>query len=93
LELSENNVKEFREKYDGEQSWINGGFFVFEPAIFDYLSDDQTILEREPLETLAKENKLFAFKHDGFWHPMDTLRDRNHLEHLWDSGKAPWKVW
>jgi glucose-1-phosphate cytidylyltransferase len=93
LELSENNVKQFREKYGGEQSWINGGFFVFEPKIFDYLENDQTILEREPLETLTKQNNLFAFKHDGFWHPMDTLRDKNHLEHLWASGNAPWKTW
>ena len=74
-------------------SWINGGFFVFEPGIFDYLQDDFTVLEKTPLETLAKEKKLAAFKHNGFWHPMDTLRDKKHLENLWASNNAPWKVW
>ena len=93
LSLSEDYVTEFHEKHAGESSWINGGFFVFEPEIFDYLDDDSTVLERKPLETLAKEQKLTAFKHDGFWHPMDTLRDKNHLEKLWASGKAPWKIW
>ena len=86
LSLSEDYVTEFQEKHAGESSWINGGFFVFEPEIFDYLQDDATILERKPLETLAKEQKLTAFKHDGFWHPMDTARDKNHLEKLWASG-------
>ena len=93
LSLSEDYVTEFHEKHAGESSWINGGFFVFEPEIFDYLDDDSTVLERKPLETLAKEQKLAAFKHDGFWHPMDTLRDKNHLEKLWASEKAPWKIW
>ena len=93
LNLSEDYVTEFHEKHVGESSWINGGFFVFEPEIFDYLQDDSTILERTPLETLAKEQKLTAFKHDGFWYPMDTIRDKNHLEKLWASGKAPWKIW
>ena len=74
-------------------SWINGGFFVFEPGIFDYLQDDLTNLEKTPLETLAKEKKLAAFKHDGFWYPMDTLRDKKHLENLWSSNNAPWKIW
>ena len=73
---------------------VNGGFFVFEPEIFDYLKDgDSTILEKTPLETLAKEHKLTAFRHDGFWHPMDTLSDKNYLEKLWSSEKAPWKNW
>ena len=93
LNLSEDYVTEFHEKFSGESSWVNGGFFVFEPEIFDYMQDDRTILEREPLETLAKEHKLTAFKHDGFWHPMDTLRDKNRLEKLWSSDKAPWKNW
>ena len=93
LNLSEDYVTEFHEKHAGESSWINGGFFVFEPEIFNYLQDDATILERNPLETLAKEQKLTAFKHDGFWYPMDTPRDKNHLEKLWSSEKAPWKVW
>ena len=93
LNLSGDYVKEFHEKHTGESSWINGGFFVFEPEIFDYLQNDSTVLERTPLETLAKEQKLAAFKHDGFWHPMDTLRDKKHLEDLWTSEKAPWKIW
>jgi len=93
LNLSEDYVTEFHEKFSGESSWVNGGFFVFEPEIFDYIQDDRTILEREPLETLAKQHKLTAFKHYGFWHPMDTLRDKNRLEKLWSSEKAPWKNW
>ena len=93
LNLSGDYVTQFHEKHAGESSWINGGFFVFEPEIFDYLQDDSTVLERIPLETLAKEQKLTAFKHDGFWHPMDTLRDKKHLEDLWTSEKAPWKIW
>ena len=93
LNLSGDYVTEFHEKHSGESSWINGGFFVFEPEIFDYLRDDSTVLEKTPLETLAKEKKLSAFKHNGFWHPMDTLRDKKHLENLWSSNKAPWKTW
>jgi len=94
LNLSGDYVTEFHEKHRGESSWINGGFFVFEPEIFDYLQDgDETILERTPLETLSKEQKLTAFKHHGFWHPMDTLRDKKQLEDLWTSKKAPWKIW
>ena len=94
LSLSGDYVSEFHEKHRGESSWINGGFFVFEPEVFDYLQDgDMTILERAPLETLAKEQKLTAFKHNGFWFPMDTLRDKRYLENLWNTKKAPWKVW
>jgi glucose-1-phosphate cytidylyltransferase len=93
LNLSGDYVTEFHEKHSGESSWINGGFFVFEPEIFDYLQDDLTVLERTPLEDLAKEQKLTAFKHNGFWYPMDTLRDKKHLENLWASEKAPWKIW
>ena len=94
LSLSGDYVSEFHEKHRGESSWINGGFFVSEPEIFDYLQDgDMTILERAPLETLSKEGKLTAFKHNGFWFPMDTLRDKRHLENLWSAKKAPWKVW
>jgi glucose-1-phosphate cytidylyltransferase len=94
LELSGNHVVEFHEKHRGESSWINGGFFVFEKEIFDYIKNgDSTTLERTPFETLAKEKKLTAFKHEGFWHPMDTLRDKKHLENLWTSNKAPWKKW
>ena len=94
LKLDGEYVMEFHEKHSGESSWINGGFFVFEPEIFDYIHNgDSTILERMPFETLAKEKKLTAFKHDGFWYPMDTLRDKKHLENLWTSDKAPWKKW
>ena len=94
LTLSDYHVTKFSEKHTGESSWINGGFFVFEPELFDYLQDgDSTILEKKPLENLATEKKLSAFKHTGFWHPMDTLRDKNHLENLWNTKKAPWKIW
>ena len=94
LNLSGDYVSEFHEKHTSESSWINGGFFVFEPEVFDYLQDgDMTVLERGPLETLSKEQKLTAFKHNGFWFPMDTLRDKRHLEKLWSAKKAPWKVW
>jgi len=94
LSLSGDYVSEFHEKHRGESSWINGGFFVFEPEVFDYLHDgDMTILERGPLETLSKEQKLTAFKHNGFWFPMDTLRDKRYLENLWNTKKAPWKIW
>ena len=94
MTLSENLVTEFNEKHTGESSWINGGFFVFEPELFDYLhSGDSTILEKTPLETLAKEQRLTAFKHTGFWHPMDTLRDKKYLEELWTLKNAPWKIW
>ena len=93
LNISEYYVTEFHEKHSGESSWINGGFFVFEPEIFDYLQDDSTVLERTPLETLAKKNQLTAFRHDGFWHPMDTLREKKQLENLWKTGKAYWKIW
>ena len=93
LTLNGDYVSEFHEKHSGESSWVNGGFFVFEPEIFDYLQDDSTILERTPLETLAKENKLTAFKHNGFWYAMDTLRERKYLEKLWESQKPPWKTW
>ncbi len=94
LELEGEYVREFHEKHRGKDSWINGGFFVFEPEIFDYIrGGDSTILEGMPLETLAKEKKLAAFKHNGFWYPMDTFRDKKHLENLWTSNKAPWKKW
>lgn len=85
-------VSHFQEKPEGG-GWINGGFFVLSPRVIDYIPGDDTIWEREPLERLAREGQLAAFPHDGFWHPMDTLRDKNQLEALWSSGRAPWKVW
>lgn len=93
LVLNGKMVHQFSEKPQAEAGWINGGFFVLEPAVFDYLRDEQTILEREPLERLAAEKQLMAFRHAGFWQPMDTLREKQLLESLWSSGKAPWKIW
>jgi glucose-1-phosphate cytidylyltransferase len=87
-------VKSFKEKAEGESDWINGGFFVMESHVFDYLEDgSQTILERKPLEKLAHEGELNAYKHSGFWKPMDSLRDKNELTAMWASGKAPWALW
>jgi glucose-1-phosphate cytidylyltransferase len=86
-------IESFKEKPAGEGGWVNGGFFVAEPQVLDYIDGDSTVWEREPLERLAEEGKLAAYRHEGFWHPMDTLRDKMVLEDLWASGKAPWKVW
>lgn len=86
-------VRNFHEKPDGDGAWINGGFFVLEPSVIDYITDDKTIWEREPLERLARENQLFAYKHIGMFEAMDTLRDKNVLEGMWKSGNAPWKRW
>lgn len=93
LVLKGDMVCEFSEKPQTGEGWINGGFFVFEPQVFDYLSGDQSILEREPLERLASDGQLVAFRHEGFWQPMDTLRDKQLLESLWAGGNAPWKIW
>jgi glucose-1-phosphate cytidylyltransferase len=93
LDLAGNKVNSFVEKPRGDGAMINGGFFVLSPKVFDYIKDDKTIWEREPLERLAQEGELAAFRHNGFWQPMDTLRDKVHLEELWESGKAPWKTW
>ena len=93
LDISETKIINFKEKPDGDGNWINGGFFVLEPTVFDYLKDDSTVWEKEPLERLAKENQLSAFKHNGFWQPLDTLRDKNYLDKLWNSDNAIWKNW
>ena len=93
LDLEGNTVQRFLEKPHGEAGWINGGFFVLSPKVIDYIDGDDMPWERAPLERLATERKLQAFFHNGFWQPMDTLRDKNHLESLWSSGNAPWKVW
>jgi glucose-1-phosphate cytidylyltransferase len=93
LDLKGNKVGSFTEKPRGDGSMINGGYFVLSPEILDYIDDDQTIWEREPLERLSLEGNLAAYQHHGFWQPMDTLRDKVYLEELWLSGNAPWKVW
>jgi len=93
LVLQDGRVLEFSEKSQAEAGWINGGFFVFEPAVLEYLSGDDTILEREPLERLAAEGQLMAYQHAGFWQPMDTLREKELLESLWSTGRAPWRIW
>ena len=87
------NVSHFQEKPEGDGSWINGGFFVLDPEVLNLIDGDFTIWEESPLNILAQENNLMAFKHDGFWRPMDTLRDKNQLESMWATGNAPWKKW
>lgn len=93
LEFHGNEIREFTEKPQAAEGWINGAFFVMEPGVFDYIEGDETQFEREPLERLAADGQLMAYKHDGFWQCMDTLRDKHTLEKLWDSGQAPWKIW
>lgn len=93
LDIREGKVSSFKEKPKGDGGMINGGFFVLSPKVIDLIPGDDSVWEREPLETLADDGQLTAFEHEGFWQPMDTLRDKNHLEELWQSGKAPWKVW
>ncbi len=89
----ENVITEFQEKPDGDGNFINGGFFVLSPKVVEYIDNDKTLWEQEPLKNLAKNQQLVAYKHSEFWQPMDTLRDKVHLEDMWQSGKAPWKVW
>jgi glucose-1-phosphate cytidylyltransferase len=89
----EATVQSFVEKPGGDRAWMNGGFFVLEPAVFSFIEGDETLFEHEPLERLAADGQLRAYKHQGFWQPMDTLRDKRTLEELWDSGRAPWKTW
>jgi len=93
LDFSGNKISAFEEKPQGDGSWVNGGYFVLSPEVMNYIEGDATTWEKEPLQTLASAGELSAYKHDGFWHPMDTLRDNNHLEELWASGNAPWKIW
>ncbi|MGI0056408.1 MAG: glucose-1-phosphate cytidylyltransferase [Nitrosarchaeum sp.] len=93
LDVKQDKIMSFKEKPPGDGNWINGGYFVLEPSVFDYLKDDSTVWEREPLEKLAKDEQLSAYKHSGFWQPLDTLRDKNKLEDLWSKGNAPWKLW
>lgn len=93
LGMEGDEIHSFQEKPEGDGGWINGGFFVLSPKVIDYIDEDSTIWERKPLEQLAADRQLMAYKHPGFWQPMDTLRDKQHLEELWQSGKAPWKSW
>ncbi len=95
LDIDENNkVNQFKEKPKGDGSWINAGYFVCEPKVFDYITEgDCTIFEQAPLQNLAKDNEVYTYKHNDFWMPMDTLRDKHKLNELWDTNKAPWKVW
>ena len=93
LGMNGNLVQNFQEKPQGDGAWINGGFFVLEPSIFETIEGDKTIWERAPMEQLAADGEMAAYKHHGFWQPMDTLRDKMKLEDLWDSGNAPWKKW
>lgn len=93
LGQGQTKIQSFHEKPEGDGAWINGGYFVLEPEVIDYIADDSTIWEQEPLQKLAHSNQLSAYRHAGFWQPMDTLRDKNYLEDLWKNGKAPWKAW
>ncbi|MGY4350484.1 glucose-1-phosphate cytidylyltransferase [Bradyrhizobium sp. GM7.3] len=93
LHIEKEAVHHFQEKPAGDGAWINGGFFVLEPGVLSYLDGDETVWEQQPLQRLAAEGQLSAYRHSGFWQAMDTLRDKNHLEELWSSGKAPWKSW
>ena len=93
LDIEAGAVRRFVEKPVTEGGLINGGFFVLSPKVIDYIAGDETLWEKEPLENLARDQQLMAFEHDGFWQPMDTLRDRHHLEELWAKGRAPWRIW
>ncbi|OBQ54113.1 glucose-1-phosphate cytidylyltransferase [Tamlana sp. s12] len=93
LKMDGDRISEFLEKPKGDGGWINGGFFVCEPKVLEYLEDDSTIFERKPLERMAEDKELYSFKHTGFWKPMDTLRDKNQLEEMWGNNTAKWKTW
>ena len=93
LDREQHKIFTFKEKPKGDSAWINGGFFVLEPGVMEYITGDSAVWEREPMEKLSSDGMLSAYRHHGFWHPMDTLRDKNLLEELWQSGKAPWEVW
>jgi glucose-1-phosphate cytidylyltransferase len=93
LAVEGNRIRGFQEKPHGDGGWINGGFFVLSPKVGEYIDGDATVWEQEPMEALADESQLAPFHHEGFWHPMDTLRDKRQLEELWQSGSAPWKTW
>jgi glucose-1-phosphate cytidylyltransferase len=93
LQVADDRVLEFEEKPHGDRGWMNGGFFVLSPRVGDYLSGDETVWEQEPVKRLSGEGQMAAYRHHGFWQMMDTIRDRNTLQSLWDAGNAPWRVW
>lgn len=93
IRYENNRVLGFQEKPQGDGGWINGGFFILSPKVGDYIEGDTAIWEREPMERLARDGQLTVYFHEGFWHPMDTLRDKRYLENLWNTGEAPWKIW
>jgi glucose-1-phosphate cytidylyltransferase len=93
VEENHNRILSFEEKPKGDGAWINAGFFILEPGVMDYISDDMTLWEQEPMQNLARDGMISAYKHLGFWQAMDTLRDKVYLEELWNSGRAPWKTW
>lgn len=93
LGQEQTKISQFHEKPEGDGAWINGGYFVLEPDVIDYIADDAVMWEHDPLKKLAHDGQLSAYKHEGFWQPMDTLKDKNYLEKLWKDNKAPWKVW
>lgn len=93
IDIQDNAIKSFKEKPRGDGAMINGGFFVLSPQVIERITDDSSVWEQQPLMSLAEDDQLMAFKHEGFWQPMDTLRDKNKLQELWETGKAPWKLW
>ncbi len=93
LELNGDRVADMREKSAEDDDWINGGFFILEPGVFDYIDGDQSVWEQEPLKNLAQDGELMVYRHEGFWHPMDTIQEKRRLEEMWLSGTAPWKIW
>jgi glucose-1-phosphate cytidylyltransferase len=93
IDMKGQRIVRFKEKPQGDDNWINGGYFILSPKVIDYITDDSTFWEKEPIENLARDNQIDAFIHNGFWQPMDTLRDKVYLDELWVSGKAPWKTW
>jgi glucose-1-phosphate cytidylyltransferase len=93
LAEGETRISAYREKPRGDGAWINGGFFVLEPDAINYIDGEATVWEQEPMERLAQDHRLSAYRHQGFWHPMDTLRDKGVLDDFWKTGKAPWKIW
>jgi glucose-1-phosphate cytidylyltransferase len=93
LGQEQTKISQFHEKPEGDGAWINGGYFVLEPDVIDYIANDAVMWEHDPLKKLAHDGQLSAYKHEGFWQPMDTLKDKNYLEKLWKDNNAPWKVW